>query len=81
MNDNAGQDAATWKNRQADWYNAERRFIFACKTAKERDKWVEKIIMDKIRNGLKQGMAGIIQKNRSKVAEEKKSNTEASTGF
>ena len=30
--DNDGQDAATWKNRQKDWYNAERRFVFACRT-------------------------------------------------
>ena len=37
--------------------------------------------MDKIRTGLKQGMAGIIQKNRSKLNEEKKSNIAASTGF
>ena len=46
--DNDGKDAATWKNRQSDWYNAERRFVFACKTTKERDKWVEKIVMEKI---------------------------------
>ena len=27
--DNEGHDAAQWKNRAKDWYNAERRFIFA----------------------------------------------------
>ena len=27
--DNNGQDAIMWKNRVKDWYNAERRFIFA----------------------------------------------------
>ena len=41
--DNNGKDAATWKNREKDWYNAERRFIFAAKTRKERDMWLEKI--------------------------------------
>ena len=78
MNDNDGKDAATWKNRQSDWYNAERRFIFACKTEKERNKWVEKIIMDKIRTGLRGGMANIITKNRAKMEEKKL--LEASTG-
>ena len=38
--DNNGQDAMTWKNRERDWYNAERRFIFACETKKEADKWI-----------------------------------------
>jgi hypothetical protein len=33
-------DAMTWKNRERDWYNAERRFIFACETKKEADKWI-----------------------------------------
>ena len=27
--DNNGKSAMTWKNREKDWYNAERRFIFA----------------------------------------------------
>ena len=26
----------TWKNRELEWYNAERRFIFACKSDDER---------------------------------------------
>ena len=30
--DNNGKEAQTWKNREKDWYNAERRFIFATKT-------------------------------------------------
>jgi len=33
----------TLKNRQIDWYNAERRFIFACLTEKEKNKWMEQI--------------------------------------
>ena len=27
--DNNGKDSVMWKNREKDWYNAERRFIFA----------------------------------------------------
>lgn len=29
--DKQGVEAQTWKNREKDWYNAERRFIFAAK--------------------------------------------------
>ena len=54
--DNDGKEAATWANREKDWYNAERRFIFACNTRKERDKWIELIIKDKINKGIKKGM-------------------------
>jgi len=28
-NDNNGKDSMQWNNREKDWYNAERRFIFA----------------------------------------------------
>jgi len=31
-NDAGGQESMTWKNRERDWYNAERRFIFACES-------------------------------------------------
>jgi hypothetical protein len=31
-NDKAGKESMTWKNRERDWYNAERRFIFACES-------------------------------------------------
>ena len=44
--DNDGKDSVMWKNRQKDWYNAERRFIFACNSKKERDAWIEKIRED-----------------------------------
>ena len=37
--------------------------------------------MEKIRLGLKSGMANIVSKNRAKREEETKSNFEASTGF
>jgi hypothetical protein len=33
-NDNEGHDSMQWKNREIDWYNAERRFIFASKSHK-----------------------------------------------
>ena len=39
--DNEGHDAAQWKNRAKDWYNAERRFIFATKGPKTLNKWCE----------------------------------------
>ena len=59
-NDNEGHDAALWKNREKDWYNAERRFIFATKTTKRRDKWIEEVVKDQIRTGIKSGMMGVI---------------------
>ena len=45
--DNEGHDAALWKNREKDWYNAERRFIFAAKGPKTRDKWIDEINKDR----------------------------------
>ena len=45
--DNEGHDAALWKNREKDWYNAERRFIFATKNAVKRDKWIQNILKQK----------------------------------
>lgn len=27
--DRDGKDSQTWRNREVDWYNAERRFIFS----------------------------------------------------
>lgn len=41
--DNNGKDSMIWKNRQKDWYNAERRFIFASATEKAKDKWIKHI--------------------------------------
>lgn len=59
-NDNEGHDAALWKNREKDWYNAERRFIFATKTVKRRDKWIEEVVKDKVKTGVKSGLMGVI---------------------
>ena len=64
-NDNEGHDAAQWKNREKDWYNAERRFIFATKTAKKRDAWIDQIVKDRVTTGLKDGMMAVIQANRA----------------
>ena len=38
----------TWTNRERDWYNAERRFVFAARTAKERNWWVNNMLEEKI---------------------------------
>jgi len=46
--DNEGHDAALWKNRTKDWYNAERRFIFAAKGPKTQGKWIEQIVMEQV---------------------------------
>ena len=35
--DNNGKDSVMWKNREKDWYNAERRFVFAAIDSKKRD--------------------------------------------
>jgi hypothetical protein len=45
MHTNYGQDknTFTWSMRQNEWYNAERRFIFACKNDQERKKWMTAI--------------------------------------
>lgn len=39
-NDNNGRDSMQWHNREKDWYNAERRFIFAAPTKAARTKWI-----------------------------------------
>jgi hypothetical protein len=33
----------TWSNRQREWYNSERRFIFACQSQSHRKQWMEAI--------------------------------------
>lgn len=42
--DNKGREACTWRNREKDWYNAERRFIFAAVSREARDKWIKLIL-------------------------------------
>ena len=67
--DNNGKDAAMWKNREKDWYNAERRFIFATHKKVERKNWIDKVIKDKIAVSLKKGMAAVILQGRMQRAE------------
>ena len=31
---------AAWSTRVMDWYNSERRIIFACTSEKDRNRWV-----------------------------------------
>ena len=33
----------TWSTRENEWYISERRFIFSCKSEKERKKWITEI--------------------------------------
>ena len=63
--DNNGKEAATWKNREKDWYNAERRFIFATKTRKERDVWLKHINKNACMASNKQIMEAKIQEKSS----------------
>ena len=66
QDDNEGHDAMLWKNRERDWYNAERRFIFATKNPKKRNKWIEEVLKDRVQTGLRKGIVGIIEKDRSR---------------
>lgn len=47
--DNNGQDSMQWHNREKDWYNAERRFIFSSPDPKMLKKWITLIQKDKKR--------------------------------
>ena len=35
--------AATWSNREIEWYYAEKRYLFATRTSQERDRWVASV--------------------------------------
>ena len=50
QNDNNGRDSMQWHNREKDWYNAERRFIFAAPNKSMRSKWINLITSEKHRN-------------------------------
>lgn len=45
--DNNGLDSMTWHNREKDWYNAERRFIFAAPNRFQRAEWIKLITTGK----------------------------------
>ena len=41
--DNRGMDSMKWINREKDWFNAERRHIYALQTPLERDEIIDLI--------------------------------------
>jgi hypothetical protein len=49
-------------NRQIDWYNAERRFIFACPTEAEKTKWMKLLNTDFTKTKISQGVAALMHK-------------------
>ncbi len=63
-----GLEAQTWKNREKDWYNAERRFIFAAKDPKTRDKWIRLILETQIKDRIQEGIAKMMLINRENRA-------------
>ena len=43
QDDQGGKESQTWRNREIDWYNAERRFVFACPNKAEGTRWKTQI--------------------------------------
>lgn len=68
--DNDGHDAMQWKNREKDWYNAERRFIFATQKKGQRKDFLEKFNKDKVATSLKKGIAAMFKKRMKAKAKE-----------
>jgi len=62
----------TWGNRQSEWYNAERRFIFACKTNGERMKWMTgiRLAVEAQKERIEDGNEIFHQLNRAKQAQD-----------
>jgi hypothetical protein len=52
QNDKNGTESQTWKNRELDWFNTERRFIFGCKTKAEMERWVNNFNEDQLKRKL-----------------------------
>jgi len=52
--------STTWQNREIDWYNAERRFIFATKNKKQRDKWINKLNVSNVKWMLADGLKKVM---------------------
>jgi hypothetical protein len=46
----------TVTNRQIDWYNAERRFIYACSTEGEKNKWMDLLNTNYIKSAIAEGV-------------------------
>jgi hypothetical protein len=58
---------ATWKNREMDWYNAERRFIFSTPSQEESKKWQAAIMLQHVKCVISEGMAKNFIKRKSEV--------------
>ena len=56
QNDGGGKDSMTVSNRQIDWYNAERRFIYACPTEGEKNKWMDLLNTNYIKSAIAEGV-------------------------
>jgi hypothetical protein len=41
MHINTVGNVSSWTTRAVDWYNSERRIIFAAKSEEERDNWIQ----------------------------------------
>lgn len=62
-----GKGDATWKNREMDWYNAERRFIFSTPSQEESKKWQAAIMLHHVKFMISEGLAKNFIKRRSEV--------------
>lgn len=54
----------TWANREIDWYNSERRFIFSTDLKEGPDKWIKFINQESVKLSLFAGIMAIQKKNR-----------------
>ena len=58
--DKDGREAVQWKNRVKDWYNAERRFIFATKTEEQRQRWLDEIMKEKACSAITKNRVSVV---------------------
>ena len=54
-----------WRNREKDWYNAERRFIFASPSSQMKTKWIKLITRQK-RLGVNSPIQRLVIKDQQK---------------
>ena len=62
--DKDGREAVQWKNRVKDWYNAERRFIFATKTEQQRQRWLDEIMKEKACSAITKARASVVSEKK-----------------
>jgi hypothetical protein len=48
-------------NRQIDWYNAERRFIWACENAADKKKWMDQLNTNIVKAKIATGFASMMK--------------------